>query len=149
MDMTQNTSLKVHFVGRSWKVALFCRVRYKLYFLKVIRKIMLDSTSTVQEICEAANGFRFKAKGRVHVCRTRREDVSWVTELALVTFSHLGSFSFYDIAFSLFLAFLCLQLETQADFVPATVHVLPIEQTGEGELHSWEGRRVNTRLCRE
>lgn len=29
---------------------------------------MLDSTSTVREICEAANGFRFKAKGRVHVC---------------------------------------------------------------------------------
>lgn len=25
MDMAQNTSLKVHFVGKSWKVALFCR----------------------------------------------------------------------------------------------------------------------------
>lgn len=31
---------------------------------------MVDSTGTVQEILEAANGFRFKAKGRVHVCLT-------------------------------------------------------------------------------
>lgn len=41
---------------------------------------------------------------------------------------------------------LCLQLETQADFVSTTVHVLSINQTGEGELHSCTGRRVTTEL---
>lgn len=45
--------------------------------------------------------------------------------------------------------YLCLELETQADLVSAAVHVLPIEQAGEGELHSWEGGRGSTRLCVE
>lgn len=91
-----------------------------MYFLKVMGKIMLDSTSTVQEIHEAANGSGFKAEGRVHVCRTRRG----VGFGDVLTF---GLFLFLQYCFPLFLAFLCLQLETQADFVSATVHVLPIE----------------------
>lgn len=46
---------------------------------------------------------------------------------------------------SLPLTSLCLQLEAQADFVPAAVHILPIEQTREGELHTcgrWGHRHI-------
>lgn len=103
---------------------------------------VIDSTRTVQEIREAANGSGFKAEGRVHVCLTGREDA----DLALVTFPHLGlprtpTPPRPRHRFSLFLASLCLQLETQADFVSAAVHVLAVEQPGEGELHSWGKKR--------
>lgn len=67
-----------------------------------------------------------------------------VAESALVTFSHLGSFSSLRYCSSLLSASLCLQLEAQAHFVAAAVHVLPVEQAGEGELHSWGGRGERT-----
>lgn len=46
----------------------------KVYF-KNNNKMILDSFSTVREFLETAQGFSFKAKECVHVCRTQREDV--------------------------------------------------------------------------
>lgn len=39
-----------------------------------------------------------------------------------------------------------LQLKTEADFVPAGVHVLPVDQSGEGELHSC-GEQCHIVIC--
>lgn len=63
---------------------------------------MLDSTSTVQEICEAANGFRFKAEGRVHVCEDQEgrcvgESLSW-----LWWRSHIWALSLFTILLFLY-----------------------------------------------
>lgn len=65
-----------------------------------------------------------------YVCRTQREIYLRVAEWTFVVFSHVGSFVLLS---SLLICpaseSLCLQLETHADFVSTTVHVLPINQT--------------------
>lgn len=74
-----------------------------------------------------------------YVCRTQREDVFVrVAEWTFVVFSHLGSLFFSCVALLVCSPIepLRLQLESQSDFVSTTVHVLPVNQTWEGELHS-------------
>lgn len=59
---------------------------------------------------------------------------------------HIWALSYFSILLFRTPGPLCLQLETQADFVSTAVHVLSINQTGEGELHSCTGRRATTEL---
>lgn len=94
--------------------------------------------TTVSEVLEAAQGFRNKANGRVYICvhvcvGLRGKMCLRVTEWTSAVFSHLGSLFFSCVAFlsscMSSAESLRLQLETQADFVPTTVHVLPVDQT--------------------
>lgn len=98
---------------------------------------MLDSfKTTVLEFLEAAGVFRDKANERVYICvhmcvGLRGKMCLRVTEWTSAVFSHLGSLFFSCVAFlSSCLSpaeSLRLQLETQADFVSTTVHVLPVD----------------------